>query len=115
MVFHQLYPWRDGTAFQAKLFGQFNARQALYRGKHRFGRSASGDAKVTIGPYLSIHAERGEFYPKLLIAHGFHPLFQVLHMFKISHLFRIPQADSTPQILTPTYPQHGGMRYAQHH
>ena len=105
VITHQLHPRRDGAACQAKFLGQFYACEAFYCGKHRLRRSASGDTKVTIGPYLSIHAVGGQFLPELLIAHGCHPFFQILYVYKFLHGLRLPQRDSVAQISLTLYSQ----------
>jgi len=98
MLFHQLHPRRDRSAFKAKFIGQLDTHQAFYDRKHRVLRCAISNADLAIGPYFGINAVRAEFNPKLVISHWLKPFFNVLYMFKISHGLKVSQADSAAQI-----------------
>ena len=98
MLFHQLHPRRDWTAFEAKFLGQINAGQAFHEGKHRVWRCPVGNADLAICPHSGVNAVRDEFNKKLIPTHWLKPLFNVLHMFEISHEHRVSQADSATQI-----------------
>lgn len=105
MAFHQLHPRGYGSALEAKLFGQLDARQAFDRRKHCLGRPAPHNTQIAIGAHSGVDAVGAEFDPKLLISHRLKPLFQILYVLKFFHLVRIPQADSAAQIAAQTYPQ----------
>lgn len=113
MAFDQLYPWHDRTAFEAKLSGQLNTRQALYCGKYRFGQRSIGNAGVTVGAHFGVNTVWTEFHPELIKAHWLKPFFQILYVFKITHLFRLSQADSEVQTPLWAYPQTERMPHVQ--